>query len=572
MWSFQQHFRTSVEYEIQHALDAIGVALDPRVVLIGYARDDRLDSVRHAICVEPETGALTVADFASVAERTQRAYEEDPESTLRHSHPDVHNARQRWVWHRARATATAEAIEASGALGDVAVTVSQSSPVGDYEVHTCVALDAPQFNGLRVFDGEFFDRQYAGESLAHAVVREALWLADRALYLPDPGQGLEVLGVSTQAFVRSAAERFAYGCVVRSGQMLGGEPFETLNEITALAYEKTPALGELLVVRPDHPALSLHVELTNPVSIREHRAVRKLIETTDKEASLLTDGRDVYGVGRVDDIDQHADVFRVSLPAHATWEMSSGGRGLMRVAYGKATLPRPVLDRSAFEEVLTRRLDGANSDLLWPYVEAAAVSRHGTTIVVSAGADAEAQRLAGEATLIAPARLSVGDFQRASRIDGAILFDRDGICHAVGVILDGPASGIGDPSRGSRFNSSLKYVNSAPAVAVVVVISDDGMVDLVPRLQPRIRREVVDDAVATFLAAAETADIDGEPFGRAISRVQELRFYLTDEQCNRVNEVYEREQERRFAAGGIAIRRAPLTPDPAMSDDYFIDD
>ena len=76
-----------------------------------------------------------------------------------------------------------------------------------------------------------------------------------------------------------------------------------------------------------------------------------------------------------------------------------------------------------------------------------------------------------------------------TRIDGAVLLDHEGLCHAVGVILDGKATDRGSPARGARFNSALRYVlEEGERASIAVVLSEDGNVDLLPRLRPRIGR------------------------------------------------------------------------------------
>ena len=69
------------------------------------------------------------------------------------------------------------------------------------------------------------------------------------------------------------------------------------------------------------------------------------------------------------------------------------------------------------------------------------------------------------------------------KIDGAVLADQKLNCFSFGVILDGLAnSAIGTPARGSRYNSSYRYWhtrNSEGDKLLVIVISDDGMVDVI---------------------------------------------------------------------------------------------
>ena len=49
-----------------------------------------------------------------------------------------------------------------------------------------------------------------------------------------------------------------------------------------------------------------------------------------------------------------------------------------------------------------------------------------------------------------------------TNIDGAVLIEPSGICHAIGAILDGLATEKGDSSRGSRYNGALRYVQQQP--------------------------------------------------------------------------------------------------------------
>lgn len=108
--------------------------------------------------------------------------------------------------------------------------------------------------------------------------------------------------------------------------------------------------------------------------------------------------------------------------------------------------------------------------------------------------------------LDSPVPLASGNSQlleRLCNVDGALLLDSDGCCHAFGVILDGeidrktrstsastpPNSHCkGDPARGSRFNSSLLYSVSLVSrndkkyqnlPFLCAVRSEDGMLDLI---------------------------------------------------------------------------------------------
>ena len=79
-----------------------------------------------------------------------------------------------------------------------------------------------------------------------------------------------------------------------------------------------------------------------------------------------------------------------------------------------------------------------------------AIPRNGNLyrLTISASAREEATRLRTQSLGIEPTELTTELVGRLTRIDGALLIDPKGICHAAGVILDGQATEHGDPSRG----------------------------------------------------------------------------------------------------------------------------
>ncbi|MBR4657554.1 MAG: hypothetical protein IKO68_13560 [Oscillospiraceae bacterium] len=68
-------------------------------------------------------------------------------------------------------------------------------------------------------------------------------------------------------------------------------------------------------------------------------------------------------------------------------------------------------------------------------------------------------------------------------VDGALLIDDSGRCHAFGVIVDGLATLSGDLARGSRYNTGTNFVhywsNTHPSESPIIAIiaSDDGIVN-----------------------------------------------------------------------------------------------
>lgn len=568
MWGYQQTFRTLVESGATRALEVVGAPMDVTVLLVGFRV---AEGARHNICIEPENGPLKQADLSRVAVRAAEIFAADPERRIVSSVAAIHDLRMRALGLKARSDALREAIAASSAFPGSEVFTSLSAPIGGYEVHTCLVVDASRIEGLAAFQHAVEDRLYVGRSLVHEVIAECLRRADRALYLPDPGADLDVLGAPSLEVVRSAAARFLDGCVMRTGGM-PTDLLEVMDGITSLQYERSGATGRLMIVG-QRPGVVLRSVLARAVALREARAVRKLLEVSDEHVALLTDGSKVFALGDVDtSAGDGPRAFEIVVLSHATFELRHRGTALMRVAYGRPRLPRPLLDRKQFDDIVARVLGVFDTSTLWKIVQAAAGAGHGTIILISDSASAEAARLSGQATLLEPRLLQEDDVNRFSRIDGATLIDVDGRCHAIGVILDGEATGAGDPSRGSRYNSSIRYQASTRGTAVAVVVSDDGFVDVIPDLKPRVRRSHVETAVAAFRDAATADPVDGEMFARTHDAIRALSFYLDEAQCHEVNRLYESEQQRRLGEGGIAVRQPPLCPDSSMNETYFIEE
>ena len=100
----------------------------------------------------------------------------------------------------------------------------------------------------------------------------------------------------------------------------------------------------------------------------------------------------------------------------------------------------------------------------------------------------EAKRLSTQATPVVPIKLKPDLLAQLTTIDGAVILSPDGKCYAIGGILDGLASVEGDPSRGARYNSAIRYVKSSKASCLAVVVSEDGGTTFFPDLPPPVRR------------------------------------------------------------------------------------
>ena len=299
-------------------------------------------------------------------------------------------------------------------------------------------------------------------------------------------QLVELLGAlrasSDEDLLRRAAARVMDEALARiAGPEASGALFAACDALSAEAWERADARGTLLLAARGHPSLDLMLELVAPVPLRATRAARKLLQLSRAGLAPVADGAAIWGLGRVAPHDPaREDLFEVRFSGRARWQLCHGGGPLFVVANRRPSLPEPPLSRERFEALVHGALPApgvADLERLWEAVSAVVAADCGSTVVVSGGAADEARRLSPQGTPVAPRLLAPEVLEAATGIGGAILLDPSGICHAIGVILDGVATRHGNPSRGSRFHSAANYVAGRPGT-VAVVVSDDGPVDL----------------------------------------------------------------------------------------------
>jgi len=154
-------------------------------------------------------------------------------------------------------------------------------------------------------------------------------------------------------------------------------------------------------------------------------------------------------------------------------------------------------------------------------------------------------------------------------MDGGVLIDPHGHCHAIGVILDGTAAGNGDPARGSRYNNAVRYLSSNPPPAVVLSCSSDGDITILPALKPRRRQAEIETLVQRYEQASTPRPPRQQAIATAEHRINDARFYLSAEQCARINRARADLNAWRKTNGDMQYVLPDLNPNPGMNDSYW---
>lgn len=571
MWGYQPHFRYDVESRMEEVLRRLGV-VNPTVdcMLVGALRPGVENP--NPVCVEPEDGKWSLDLFHGLRDAIETQIAGHPLKNMFYGD----EPRMREKPENIRRDSTRRAVQAAlgpyDAQHEVASFAGAPAPLADYYVVPVLQVPRALFERFRPLREPVTDGQSTGyPSLIHAAIGQVLGEAHDELQRPDPGRYFGQRMLSAEEIIRRTAAAFMRSPGIAIGDRNYGSPnlFERFNLISSLMYEGAEGTGRMLLAKPGSGAVEMLLEFAEPVPFREPRWSRKVLQMASSEVPLVADCEKVLGLGNiVGGIDpwETQNIFEIEFLDHYHWQLSCGDEIMLVSRYGVPSLPQEAFPRGrlvdSFRRLFTHAVDEDVNAFLSIF-ETAVALRHGSMLVVAEDAAAEAQRLEGQGTRVQPTMLTPEIYKRVSDIDGTIIVDPHCICHAIGVILDGPARPECTPSRGSRYNSGIRYVGASQVPRLAVVVSDDRTVDVMPILRPRIRRSEIEAAIAELEACTR------DNYHRSINWLDRHRFYIRKDECDRVNAALGRIRNEPMNVGEIMIQWNEFTPDPGLDDSYF---
>ena len=411
-------------------------------------------------------------------------------------------------------------------------------------------------------------------SLLDAVTEQFLKYTREELSKPKP------IDIDNEKILRDAGAALTKNIVPRMTDKLTGQGYSLFRDcstISSLLYERSAGSGRILLATKDHPAIKPTVTLASPVELRNYRAARKLLQLSFDDVLLHSDSSQIWGLAEVGEYDHSKeDLFEVRILDHHHWELRHNDCNFMTVRYGVPSLPKREIDEQAFRSNVTRifkKISDSSTNRLLSLVKEAERESHGTMLLISTTAEKEAKRLASQGTPITPCLMTPKLLKHLTPIDGAILLNPDGMCYAIGTILDGQATNNGDPSRGARFNSAVRYVESAPdkTRCLAVIVSEDGGIDLVPNLSPPIKRSAIDKAITELEHQQSANQLSVPRCHKTLNWLDENRFYLTQADCDLLNTLVSELEDRskRESQYPIDIGRKTFKPNPAMDEELY---
>lgn len=484
IWPYQHRFQRAAQIMAEGIFDDLDAELRPQVMLVGIPAEGG-----DVICLEPENCGLPADAFRGVVARGQYLRRTESDNWPVREDDTVETRRRRHEYKGLRIAVQEVLDQLTPKNGTYRSFCGWPVPINDFFVITVLQV---RRKALRHHPALRPHRYYTdGRPLASSLIEAAIVRFNeecvKSLTEPEPGAGLLLRPRDTDEVVRAAGKFL----MDTPAQALGLDPagaklFNVLNTVSSLRYEGTAGVGQMVLARRGHPNVQEIFALTCPTPLSDYRAVRKLLQMSTPDVSLLADGENVYALGRM--VGQYdatrEDLFVISFLHHYVWELRHDNQVLVRASYGQPSLPQSRLSRSEFRRGLRHTFGVAEPEKverLWDVLLEASRQKKGTLVVITTEALAEADRLKLQCTLIEPVPLTPLITRLVTAIDGAVLIDPESYCYSIGVILDGTASGRGSSTRGARYNSALRYVESSPYPCMAIVVSEDGLVDILTK-------------------------------------------------------------------------------------------
>jgi Probable sensor domain DACNG/Probable sensor domain DACNH/DisA bacterial checkpoint controller nucleotide-binding len=564
MWTYQNVFRSTVARQANFLFNEIGWEEKAQVFVLGVRASDCPGP--NPVCLEPEDDKWSFNPFANLATEVWAAV---PKHRLQSMVFDE-RAAMREKPENIRCQVVCEEVQRVmsqlDSLGDTASFVGPARRVNDYYVVAVLQVPKTELTDLPalVLSNNQGPQAY---SFVHACIRQVLLQAWDILGTREPGRSQ----ISHQLLPRELAARAASDLLntitaITAGPGQGVSLFTVLNEISGQMYERQESVGGIILASRESNDIEYILKLDTKVPLREVRWSRKLIQLACDEAKLICNGVSIFGVGRWKS--DPGSSIEIELFGRRSWTLKQGTEELLRAHFGDPKIPKKAISEQRFLEnfgMLFPQSSTAVGQQLWKALETMESFDYGSLLIVSIDAAKEAIRLREQGTIIVPTPLSTSLLESASRIDGAILVDADGICHAIGVIVDGASNQLGSPSRGDRYNAAHRYVLVTDTNRMAIVRSDDRTLDVIPLLPKRVSRT----AVERMIQKLETATLDNHIEYRSF--LESHRFYLDHEQCRRVNSALEKIHKEPREWNKIVLPFALFEPHPGMNPIFWLD-
>jgi DisA bacterial checkpoint controller nucleotide-binding len=577
MWPWQVYFRISCQTTAESLFNELDRGLNPNVFLIGFLLE-KVKSNSPPICIDPEDIGYPLEGFQSIKELANQFYLENEDKDLFHTGEGVQEEVDSGLKVKSHKEALQKLLNESIYNTEKICFVAMPVIVKNYSVYVVLELNRRVYESHLHLKKQKWDRFTIFRSLVESTVDAYVSDMRRNLFMPDPGKNLGDDFRSTESLLKEAALKFTHTASVNGANVRGIHGlFKSCNEISISKYEKMENTGYLLIAEKDHSDIETTLKLEMPFPLHDYRKTRKLLQLTNNDNAVICNSFEVFGLGKIKkNYDPSTEsIFSIRFKGVHCWDLQHDKNILFQMRYGLPLLYREALSKGKifsdaqriFPEITLPQLEN-----LYVLFMAATNQKKGAMLVVSNAAKDEAVRLKKQCICIQPVLLTSELILNLTSIDGGLLLDISGYAYAQGVILDGIVGEKGDAARGSRYNSAITYheYHGKSNSIMIVVVSEDGMIDVIPTLLPQIKHSDILEMIGLLEELNSKDKFDRGVFDNAMQWLQNRKFYLLLEECDKINSL-RTEIEKKDKGTNLRIVYDDFHPNKEMNKSYYID-
>jgi hypothetical protein len=581
MWSWQVYFRISAQTSAESLFNQLDKELKPNVFLIGFLEEE-IDN-RLPVCIEPEVLDYSINEFKNIQTIADDIYRTSEDRKLFYTGEGMQEEMNLRSKRKSYRLALEKILNESKNNSNKICFASSAVLVEGYAVFVIVELD------INIYKSHFHLSYVNVEErikIYHSLLETAkdTFLEDIVinLHLPDPGKNMSFDLRSSYDLLREAAKQFMYtiSWAGKEGQGIHGL-FPACNKISTLRYEGDECKGYLIIAKKNHPDIEMTLEIDIPFTIHNHRKTRKFLQLSNEKVGVICNSYEVLGLGRIKKSynPTNESIFSIFFKDIHCWDVVHNNTTLMQLRYGLPQFSQEIINKKKYFSDAKRVFPEITEDEiknLYNISILAATQKKGAMLIISRNAKSEAERLSKQCINIKATKVTSELLMNLTSIDGGVLIDVSGIVYAHGVILDGIVGHSGDSSRGSRYNSALTYqeYNGFDNPTIIVVISEDGMVNVIPELMPKIKHSEISHVIGILEKLTSDVAFDRSTFYKSMEWLKNRQFYLTETECKKINDfkIKLEELDKTYSEATLWVIHEDLTPNPQMSNEYYYDE
>ncbi|MCD4844083.1 MAG: hypothetical protein K8R25_06315 [Methanosarcinales archaeon] len=368
MWGYQQHFQFDIQYQAEKVFQTLSKNIQPTIFLLGILRKSVEDY--HPICIEPEECGIEVDSFKDIDKLAREIHDADPRKNLLHTDVHHHKRVQEDLKIDCLQKAVKQLVDKNFERKAKVSFVSYPVMLDNYEIFIILQFDEKIYNKfyfLHRLEVKIHELRTAKvrNSLIDALVYVYLNEAIDPLYKPRPGVYSGEIKTDINEILRIAAKNFVGTAIPAASNSIGTHDlFDICNYISSLKYEGDSTIGKLIICKEDHPNINILLRLINPIQLREHRKVRKLLEIASENFHLYTNGDHIIGFaelkGKYNSSDEN--LFIVNFTGPHKWELIHDSHTMMVVENTNPRLPILKIDKFIFYSTLKRTFNDISKD------------------------------------------------------------------------------------------------------------------------------------------------------------------------------------------------------------------